>query len=132
VLEQLSSPELAETVARVPEPVAAAEIVALEKRKAEAEAALDSLADHPGLSVERAARAIASFDAKIAAVRERIAASPGRRLLARHTGISEEEWERLPLSSRRALVSAACHVTIWPSRRGPGFDPDSVDIRPRE
>jgi DNA invertase Pin-like site-specific DNA recombinase len=133
ILEWLSSPELAELVAKVPEPVAAAEIVALEKRKAEAEAALENLADHPGLSLERAARAIASFDAKIAAVRERIAASPGRRMMRKHQGLTLEEWQSLPLPMRRGLISAACYVTILPCRRrGPGFDLDSVDIRPRE
>lgn len=126
--EWLSSPELAALIRQAPEPAVAAEITALEKRKAEAEAQLENLAGHPGLDPARAVRAIASFDERIAAVRERIAAAPGRRLLAQYQGLSREQWKALPLAVRRGLVAASFRITILPSRRGPGFDPESVRI----
>jgi site-specific DNA recombinase len=126
--EWLSSPELAALIREAPEIPVALEITVLERRKAEAERQLENLADHPGLSLEITARAIASFDARIAQVRERIAAVPGRRMLAQYEGISAEEWRALPLAVRRALVAASFRVTILPTRRGPGFDPDGVRV----
>jgi site-specific DNA recombinase len=128
MIEWLSSPELAALIREAPEIPVALEITVLERRKAEAERQLEKLADHPGLSLEITARAIASFDEKIAAIRERISAAPGRRMLAQYEGISEEEWRALPLAVRRALVAASFRVTILPTRRGPGFDPDGVRV----
>jgi site-specific DNA recombinase len=126
--EWLSSPELAALIREAPEITVALEITVLERRKAEAERQLENLADHPGLSLEITARAIASFDEKIAAIRERISAAPGRRMLAQYEGISAEEWRALPLAVRRALVAASFRVTILPARRGPGFDPGGVRV----
>jgi DNA invertase Pin-like site-specific DNA recombinase len=132
MLEWLSSDQLAALVRKAPEPAAASEITVLEKRKAAAAKSLEALADHPGLDPAVTVRAIASFDERIAAVRERIAATPGRRLLAQYEGITLEEWEALPLATRRALVAASFRITILPARRGPGFDRDSVKVEPRE
>lgn len=128
----LSSPELAALIRKAPEPAVAAEITALEKRKSEALRQLENLADHPGLSLEVTARAIASFDERIAAVRERIAAAPGRRLLAQYQGTTRAQWKVLPLAVRRSLVAASFRITILPARRGPGFDPESVRVEWRE
>lgn len=128
----LSSPELAALIRKAPEPAVAAEITALERRKSEAMRQLEHLADHPGLNLEVTARAIASFDERIAAVRERIAAAPGRRLLAQYQGTTRAQWKALPLAVRRSLVAASFRITILPTRRGPGFDPESVRVEWRE
>jgi site-specific DNA recombinase len=111
----------------------AAEIAALQVRKAEAEKQLASLADHPNLKPDLLLASLASFDTRIGELRARIALSARRRLLVEHAGLSRQEWEGLPLETRRALVAASFRVTIAPTgRRGPGFDPDGVDLQPIE
>jgi len=121
-----------------PEPVmpepggAAAELAALTERRAEVEDVIASLAEHPGQRIEVLARALASFDEKIAAAREQMASRAGAALVAAHAGITAKEFADEPLAVRRELVRATFGITVMPaSRRGPGFDPRDVILSPR-
>jgi hypothetical protein len=43
---------------------------------------------------------------------------------------AESVWKSLTLPRKRAVVKLLVDVTLEPtSRRGPGFDPDSLDIQ---
>ena len=111
--------------------VAAAELGTLTARRAEAEAFIASLADAPAGRLDVLNRALDSFDAKIAALRDQVADGAAGRLRSRHAGISREEFEAEPLSVRRALVQATFTVTVLPSsRRGPGFRTEDVTLTP--
>jgi hypothetical protein len=107
---------------------AGAELAALTARRAEVEAVIESLAEHPGQRIDVLARALGSFDEKIAAVRGQMSGDSRAHLLKTHAGISREEFTGLPLDVRRALVQAACRVVILPGRRGPGFDERDVIV----
>jgi hypothetical protein len=131
MIAYLSSPELDELLRDSPDPGLAAEIISLERRRGEAQRQLENLAGHPGLNPVTAARAIASFDERLAVLVDRAGQSSRRRLLGTHRGFDAAMWDRLPLGTRRALISAAVRIEILPARRGPGFDPDSVRITPR-
>jgi hypothetical protein len=107
-----------------------AEIVSLERRKAEAKEQLRNLADFPGLGAEDVAASLASFDRKIAELRDARAATSRQRLLSRMAGISREQWEATPVDVRAATVAALFRVVVLPATwRGPGFDPASVDLQ---
>lgn len=111
------------------QPGIAAEIATLERRKGEAQAALEELADHPEVDPLLLARSLASFDRKITELRTRMAATADRRLLVRMLGITQEQWDAEPLDVRSATVRALWRVIIKPATwRGPGFDPASVDL----
>lgn len=109
----------------------AAELAATEKRRAETVKVIEELADHPEMSPEILMRSLASFDSRIANLRERLGDGGRARLLARYAGISLAEWEDLDLSVQRSLVTATFRVIVKPaSRRGPGFNPADVLMSP--
>jgi hypothetical protein len=107
-----------------------AEIAKLERRQRAAREQLENLADQPD-EVDPAllARAIASFDRKIADLRASLETSSRRRLLARMAGVTPEQWEATTIDVRSATVAAVYKVTVLPATwRGPGFDPKSVRL----
>jgi DNA invertase Pin-like site-specific DNA recombinase len=109
----------------------AREIAVLETLKAEREAQLRSLADHPNLKPDLLVAALASFDERIIELRGCIGLSARRRLVVTHAGLERDGWDGLPLHTKRALVRALFTVTIRPvSKRGPGFDPAGVAVEP--
>lgn len=110
---------------------AAAELTALTERRAEVEDVIATLAEHPGQRIDVLARALASFDAKIVAVRERMASQEGAALIAAHAGITGAEFRAKPLAVQRGLVRATFAVTVAPARRrGPGFSSSGVTMSP--
>jgi len=113
------------------EPDAAREIAALEQRKADAEATLRELADRGDVDPRLVAESISGFERRIAELRGRLAATERDRLLMKYAGITRETWDALPLDVQRVLVASCLRVTVLPSsRRGPGFDPESVRLDP--
>jgi len=107
------------------------ELAALTARREETVRVIEQLASNPGQRIDVLARALASFDEKIAAVRGQLAGQSGRKLLGQHAGITRQELAALPLDVRRSLVRAAYAITVLPaSRRGPGFDPRDVVMSP--
>jgi DNA invertase Pin-like site-specific DNA recombinase len=112
-------------------PGVGAEISVLERRKAEAKAQLEDLADHPDLDAGLLARSLASFDRKISDLRAVRDATARQQLLSRMAGITREQWDETPVDVRSATVAALFSVTILPATwRGPGFDPASVRLEP--
>lgn len=101
----------------------------LEARRAKAAQQLEKLVDNPHVEPELLAASLAGFDKRIDELRNRIALSARRRLLIEHAGLTEAEWEELPLSTRRALVRACYRVVIWRStKKGPGFDSSTIEL----
>lgn len=130
VLRRLSESDLMDEVTGEDDDGTAAEIVTLERRKAETQQQLDNLADHPTLNLDMLARSLESFDRKIAELRDRRAASMRSRLLARMAGMTREQWDMQPLDVCRATVKALFTITVLPtSKRGPGFDVNAVRMK---
>lgn len=109
------------------DPSLGAEIATLERRRAEVLSQLENLADHPDVSPEMIARALTSFDRKIAELRERIETTAEQRLARRMAGITLEDFMREPIEVQTATVRALYRIVVLPiGKRGPGFDPSSV------
>lgn len=113
-------------------PQVAAEIAALEERKRRTTKQLEELADHPDVDAGLAIVSLASFDRKIIELRNRLAMSSRQQLLMRMAGISRDAWEAELIDVRHEVVAALFEVEVLPtSRRGPGFDPESVQLHRR-
>jgi len=106
-----------------------AEIAALERRKAADTATLEELADHPDVNPALLLKALGSYDRKIAQLRSQMATTTKQRLLSRMAGITREQWDAEPIDVRAETVRTLFTVTVLPAtKRGPGFDPDSVRV----
>jgi len=130
VLKRLADPRLwrlLETPA--PEDNAAAELVALEKKRRDTEAVFER---SPTMSPEKLEKLLLRLDEQIEALRERMAERGKVHVLAGCRDMTREQWDALPLSRRRAIVRATVTVEMLPAKRGRGFDPDSVRVLPVE
>lgn len=106
-----------------------AEIAAMERRKAKDAAVLEDLANHPEVDTALLVKGLASYDRKIAQLREQLQATTRQRLLARMAGVTREQWDAEPIDVRAATVHTLFTVSVLPvRRRGPGFDPQSVRV----
>lgn len=130
VLRRLNEPGFIAAVhADSEQPGLGAEITALERRKAEVEATMTDLADHPDVDPLFLAKSLASFDKKIEHLRHRMAATSRQRLLSRMAGITREQWDAEPIDVRAETVRALFRVIVLPATwRGPGFDEKSVRL----
>jgi DNA invertase Pin-like site-specific DNA recombinase len=130
VLRRLNEPEFLEGLhADAEQPGIGAEIATLERRKAEARQQLENLADFPEVSPELVVKSLASFDRRIADLRQQMAATSRERLLRRMAGFTRQEWTSEPLDVRAETVRALFRIVVLPATwRGPGFDPESVRI----
>lgn len=110
----------------------AAQIADLERRRAEARETLENLADHPEVDAALVARSLASFDRKITELRNRLAAETNLGVVGRLVGVSAEGWRQTPVDVRSTAVKTLFRVTlVRTSKRGPGFDPESVRVTRR-
>jgi site-specific DNA recombinase len=130
VLRRLNEPAFIAAIhTDAEQPGIGAEITVLERRKAETKATLEELADHPDVDAVLLVRSLASFDRKIAQLRDQMAATSRQRLLSRMAGITREQWDAEPIDIRAATVRALFRVIVLPATwRGPGFDPKSVRV----
>ncbi|WP_062214759.1 recombinase family protein [Streptomyces sp. NBRC 109706] len=133
VVQLLQDPRLAEELARgAGRPGVAAEIGALEARKAELERVIEQAADDPDVDPVLAMRTLAGYKRRLDGLRQELAGSSRLRMVGRLMGVSREEWEAEPVDVRSAVVAALFRVVIMPvGRRGPGFDPSSVLVERR-
>lgn len=130
VLGRLQDPELMQEIVG-DDPGVSAEIVSLERRRAELKTKFSRLIDHPELDPEVMADQLAEFTRRITTLRTQHAETARQRLLARMAGITVERWEATPLDLRADTVKALFRVVVLPATwRGPGFDPDSVRLLP--
>ncbi len=129
-LRRLSEPDLMEGVV-TQDPRVAAEIVALERRRAELKAAFSKLADHPDIDPMVLAEQLTRVNGRITEARARRTSNERERLLLRMQGMTREQWDETPIDVRSSTVRALFRVIILPATwRGPGFDPDSVQLIP--
>lgn len=73
---------------------------------------------------------IRRIDNEIGEVRARLAQASAPDPFAGAWGLDLAGFKALPLERQRRLVMAVGTVTVFPQRRGPGFDPNSVKIDP--
>ncbi|NUP19897.1 MAG: recombinase family protein [Streptomyces sp.] len=108
------------------------QVTALEQRRDKTRQELAALAEHPDIDVTLAMLSLASFDKKIAELREQMAMSGRLRRLTRIAGMGREEWSAQSVDVRATVVQDLFRVVILPtSLRGPGFDPSSVRLERR-
>jgi len=113
---------------RVPQnTVVAGEYRALTIQRAETEA---MIADHAkGAALPPLLRRLEGIEARLAELRELARGDAQSRLRSFHAAITREQFDALPLATRRALVAACFTVTVLPaSRRGPGFSTEDVRL----
>lgn len=111
------------------QPGVSAEIASLERRKTEAKATLENLADFPDVDPGLVARSLSSFDRKITELRNQQKTTQRQRVLARMAGVTREQWRAEPIDVRAEVVRSLYRIVILPTtRRGPGFDPEGVRV----
>lgn len=111
-------------------PGAAAELAALARQKAEAEAAVRDPRNSGRLDLLLAR--LDGVEARMTAVAE-LARAVGARaeLIAAHAGLDRAGWDAEPLAVRRALAAACFTVEVLPaSHRGRGFWTEDVRLTP--
>lgn len=110
-------------------PGLATEYATLTRARAEAAAAVaDPSAPHLQLLLAR----LDAIDRRLGELRAMSGEDARSRLLSTHAGITDDEFDALPLSVRRALVDACYSVIVLPSsKRGPGFRSADVNVTPR-
>jgi site-specific DNA recombinase len=115
--------------ARLPAtPGVIAEIQALTEEKATLE---EMFTDHTKGRAHIILGRLDSIDARLAQLRELTAADAASRLIDRYIGISEDEFQGLPLAARRGIIAACYTITVLPaSGRGPGFRDEDVRLTP--
>jgi DNA invertase Pin-like site-specific DNA recombinase len=104
-----------------------AQIIALEARR---KGLLDVFDSSPLMTPAELAKRLESIDAQVTELRSRQLGSTRAAVLAPRLGITREQWEDLPLSTRRTIVQHLMRVRVLPGRKGPGFDPRTVDLVP--
>ncbi len=110
-------------------PDIAAEITALELRKAQTRQQLEQLADNPDVDPVLAMLSLASFDKKIKELRGLLAQTAQHRQLTRMAGIGKGAWEAEPVDVRHEVVTSLFEITVKEGEwRGPGFNPASVEL----
>jgi DNA invertase Pin-like site-specific DNA recombinase len=110
-------------------PGVGAQIVSLEQRRTATEEQLKNLADNPDVDVALGLAALASFDRKIAELRNQLAVGAKARRLARMAGMTLEQWGDEPIEVRSATVRDLLRVVVLPvKRKGPGFDTECIEI----
>lgn len=105
----------------------AVQFAALAAQRAETEAAIADPAKGPvlGALVQR----MESIDARIGQLRDLASGGARSRMLAQHAGLTREEFDALPLATRRALVSGCFSVVVHrATHRGPGFNSRDVEL----
>jgi hypothetical protein len=113
-------------------PDVAGQITALERRRADVQAQLDALADHPEVDVTAALVGLGGIQRRLQELRQQVAMSAEDRLVARLAGVTREQWDAEPVDVRAATIHALWDVEILPAtHRGPGFSPSSVRVERR-
>lgn len=125
----LSDPGLAERLARDPDSGenVGAQIIALESRR---KGLLDVFDASPLMSPAELAKRLEAIDAQVVELRSRQHGTTRASVLAPRLGITRGQWDDLPLSTRRTIVRHLMRVRVLPGRKGPGFDPATVDLVP--
>lgn len=129
VLERLGDPRLwrrVESRQRRADAGAAAELEALETQRTETIATFSRSRTMKATELDRV---LDDLGRQIAQVRARIAGGTTAHVLDGLRGLDRAGWDALPLDRRRAIIRELCAVRVGPSRRGPGFDFGSVDVR---
>lgn len=108
-------------------PELASEFATLTRARAETASAIENPSSaHLLLLLKR----LDTLDKRLLELRELAAESAAAKLRQRHSGVSFDEFANLPLDVRRSLVQSCFTVIVLPaSRRGPGFNPDDVQLR---
>lgn len=124
VLRKLQDPEIRERATAPDAKPLLDELARLERRREQK--LIEFADDDDPLAGDVLRVSIRRIDEQLAEVRGQIAAGQASHALDGLWGISRDEWAALPLARRRSAVQALVRVTVLPSKKGPGFDPETV------
>lgn len=120
---------------RMASPVSQDLILKLRQAEEHKRAVLERAAEQdvdPQTAADMLAVTVTALNRRIDDLREQIRSMQGSNALDGLWGMDLERWRQLPLSRRRAAIAATLRVVVHPStRRGPGFDESSVELRAR-
>jgi len=127
VVEKLADPRVRQAMAPDISPHLVQELERLERKR---DRLFEQLADADDAFMENMRRiTVPALEARIGEIRASLSSRLAVRAVNGLFGVSLDEFRRLPLPRRRAVVRATARVTILRSgRRGPVFDPGSVRI----
>lgn len=128
VLRRLADPRMWQALAAdTGDGDAVVELEALEERR---RAASDQFAESDTMSPAELEAVLRRLDERIAAARSKLAERRKVHVLAGCRDMTRDQWDELPVTRRRAIVRATVTVELFPSRRGRGFDEESVRVLP--
>jgi len=133
VIARLSRPDARDLLVDDKRP----DVAALRKEAERLRRKLDSLAvdfTDGSLTASQLRTATTRARAKLADVEQRMAHVDRAPLLADLVTADDIQvvWDRLPLHRRRAVIDLLMTVTLLPGRKGPRFDPSTVEIEWRQ
>lgn len=125
VLRLLAEVDLSAPAA--PDPSIADELAGLQRRRA---AVVAAFADVDGDDPADLRRSLDRLDDQIGQLRSRVTTGQRERLLAGVRGVTADQWETLPLDTRRAVIASLVTIAVGRSARGRvPFDVSTVKIR---
>lgn len=103
----------------------------LNEQMASRERWLVAAADDPDLGPDILRVTLRRIDARIAELKDRIAAANRPTVLDGLWGIDLSGWELLGLHRQRTVIASLMRIRVYAAgRRGPGFDPKTVKLEP--
>lgn len=134
VVQLLADPRVRAAMSPNVPPHLSDELDRLDRRRAqkvEELSDLEAFGDDDPLRVDVLRSAVRKLEARTAEIRALLSTALRSRAVDGLFGVSVEEFRRLSLRRRRAVVQALVRVTVLPSgRRGPRFDPAAVRLEP--
>ena len=127
VLGRLTGEEVSPVETDDPTVAVRLELAGVTARLEEIEAELTATSGGHARAVRLLTRSAAALEERAEQLRTRLAAEE-RRPSAGLEKLDRAGWDALPLDRRRAVVRDLYEVVCRPTRRGPGFDSDAVEL----
>ena len=131
ILARLNKPDVLQLLADDAEDTAVRDAVAeAEQKRARLDTFIDAAADG-SITAAALARIEAKLMTEIDAAQTRARRASSGHVLDQAVGIDRAQWDTLPITTRREIITAMCDVTIMPAGRGHRtFDPTLIKVRP--
>jgi site-specific DNA recombinase len=131
ILARLNKPDVLELLADNDEDEAVREAVAeATEKRARLQTFIDAAADG-SITAAALGRIESKLMAEIEAAEARARRASTGHVLDQAVGIDRAQWNTLPITTRREIITAMCDVVIMPAGRGHRtFDPTLIEIRP--
>ena len=131
ILARLNKPDVLDLLADNDDDAVREAIAEATDKRARLQTFIDAAADG-SITAAALGRIETKLMTEIDAAEARARRASTSQVLDQAAGINHAQWETLPITTRREIITAMCHVTIMPAGRGHRtFDPTLIQIRPR-